>query len=146
MLISQDKQKLWISCNLSRNPPTVLCFHHSAMIQTCAYLYSSKCFLQMIQARNRSANFPSRKSISGRTLHSLLKAHSRRNYFNTYLNEISGLWMRRMREIVFQTFWSLLTCPLLENTFKDNAVYFSKSDRYDWFLYCKLFSQNTNQQ
>jgi len=58
----------------------------------------------MMQTRNRSANFLSRKSISRRTVHSLLKAHSRRIYFNTYLNEFSGLWMRVIREIVFLSF------------------------------------------
>ena len=93
------QKKLWISYKLLRNPPTVLSFHHFAMIQTCTYLYPNKCFPQMIQARNRSANFLSRKSISRRTSHS-----SRIIYFNTYLNEFSGLWMRRTPEIVFLSF------------------------------------------
>jgi len=104
LLISQRKQKLWVSCKLSRNPPTVLCFQRFAIIHTCTYLYSSKCFPQMIQTSIRSANFLSRKSISRITTHSLLKAHSRRIYFNTYLNEFSGLWMRRKCEIVSLSF------------------------------------------
>ena len=98
------QKTLWISCKLLRNPRTVLSFHHFAIIQTCTYLYSSKCFPQVTQARNRLANFLSRKSTSRRTSHSLLKAHSRIIYFNTYLNEFSGLWMRRTPEIVFLSF------------------------------------------
>ena len=104
LLISQRKQKLWVSCKLSRNPPTVLCFQRFAIIHTCTYLYSSKCFPQVTQARNRLANFLSRKSTSRRTSHSFLKPHSRIIYFNTYLNEFSGLRMRRSLEIVFLSF------------------------------------------
>jgi len=36
------RKKLWITCKLSRNPPTELPFHYFTMLQICTCLYSRK--------------------------------------------------------------------------------------------------------
>jgi len=66
--LSSDNKKLYIFDRLQRNQPTGLCFHLFAMIQTCAYLYSSNFTPQVKKARNQSQIF-NRKSISRNTTH-----------------------------------------------------------------------------
>jgi len=58
-----NNKKLYVVDRLYRNQLTGFCFHLFAMIETCAYLYSSNFTPQVKEARNQSQIF-NRKSIS----------------------------------------------------------------------------------
>jgi len=107
--------KLVVFCRLSKNQSTRLCFHLFAMIQTCAYLYSSNfsiknlrlfpCFFHLWSWRGWQHNIFNRQIVKGFC-------------WFTYQSMISSMLLERMFLSTTFAIWNhllsaIITCDLV---------------------------------